>query len=135
MCMCGSVNGSDGERKSKKEMGGCERKRHQSSLCPLWSGIPVLFLTSTKPSLLGSNQSVTLRQAGRTEWSMCISVCTCVCTCIFKCLRVYWRGGCTLSKQRRRRNRNNRVCGVKSACKERDERDSQLRKADDNLTK
>lgn len=50
--------------------GGC--KRHQSSQCPLWSGVPVLFLTSTKPSLLGSNQSVTVWQAGGTKWCVCL---------------------------------------------------------------
>lgn len=60
------------------DIGGGERERHQSSLSPLWSGVPVPFLTSTKPSLLGSNQSVTLRQAGGTEWSGCISMCKCV---------------------------------------------------------
>lgn len=47
-------------------------ERDQSSQCPLWSGVPVLFLTSTKPSLLGSNQSVTIRQAGGTKWCVCL---------------------------------------------------------------
>lgn len=71
----------DGVREGVKESGGVVKEGHQSSLCSLWSGVPVLFLTSTKPSPLGSNQSVTLQQAGGTEWSVCIRACTCVCTC------------------------------------------------------
>lgn len=58
------------------------KERDINLLCaPCGLGVPVLFLTSTKPSLLGSNQSVRLRQAGGTEWSVCVSVCVSVCLC------------------------------------------------------
>lgn len=92
------------ERENEREKRGCGLKRHQSSLCPLWSGVPVLFLTSTKPSLLGSNQSVTVRQAGGTEWSVCV----CVCFRAYS-VSVCGSGGDTLDSQRMSKNRDNGV--------------------------
>ena len=87
MCVCESVSDSQyrwRERKWEEETRAVKERDINLQGAPPWSGVPVLFLTSTKPSLLGSNQSVTLRQAGGTEWSVCVSVIVSVFKCVLE---------------------------------------------------